>query len=113
LTGFRKAMVGMGYQHINADHIVFFKRDEGHITMLAVYVDDMIITDDDEDEIARLKVRLRKEFKVKDLGHFRYLELRIEVAHGPKRIVLFQRKYVLDEDMCWVASLRVHLLIRS
>jgi hypothetical protein len=31
-------MVGLRYQQINADHIVFFKRDESHITMLAVYV---------------------------------------------------------------------------
>jgi Reverse transcriptase (RNA-dependent DNA polymerase) len=61
-------MVGMGYQQINVDHTVFFKRDECHITMLAVYVDDMIITDDDEDEIARLKVRPEKKFEVKDLG---------------------------------------------
>jgi hypothetical protein len=40
--------------------------------MLVVYVDDMIITDDDEDEIARLKMRLRKDLEVKDLGHLRY-----------------------------------------
>jgi Reverse transcriptase (RNA-dependent DNA polymerase) len=63
--------------------------------MLAVYMDDMIITGNDEDEIARLKMRLRKEFEVKDLGHLRYF-LGIEVARGPKRIVLSQRKNVLD-----------------
>ena len=45
---FRKAMVGMGYQHINADHTVFTRQHGGHITMLAVYVDDMIITGDDD-----------------------------------------------------------------
>jgi hypothetical protein len=32
--------------------------------MFAVYVDDMIITDDDDDEIVRLKMK----FEVKDLG---------------------------------------------
>jgi hypothetical protein len=51
---------------------MFFKREEGHITMLIVYVNDMIITGDDEDDIARLKVRLGKVFEVKDLGHLRY-----------------------------------------
>ena len=36
--------------------------------MLAVYVDDMIITGDDKGEIAQLKAILVKEFEVKDLG---------------------------------------------
>jgi Reverse transcriptase (RNA-dependent DNA polymerase) len=79
---------------------MFFKR-EGHITILIVYVDVMIITGDDEDEIARLKVRLGKEFEVKDLGHLRYF-FGIEVARWPKGIVLSQRKYVLDllKEIC-------------
>jgi Reverse transcriptase (RNA-dependent DNA polymerase) len=63
--------------------------------MLAVYVDDMIITGDDEGEIAQLKVRLGKKFEVKDLGQVRYF-FGIEVARGAEGIVLSQRKYVLD-----------------
>ena len=92
---FRRAMVNMGYQQINADHTVFFRQHGGHITMLAVYVDDMIITGDDEGEIAQLKAKLGKEFEVKDLGQLRYF-LGIEVARGEEGIVLSQRKYVLD-----------------
>jgi Reverse transcriptase (RNA-dependent DNA polymerase) len=56
---------------------------------------DMIITGDDGDEIVMLKVRPGKEFEMKDLEYLRYF-LRIEVARGPKRIVLSQWKYVLD-----------------
>jgi Reverse transcriptase (RNA-dependent DNA polymerase) len=65
---FRKAMVGMGYRQTNADHTVFFRRHGAHITVLAVYVDDMIILRNDEGEIALLKKKLGKEFEVKDLG---------------------------------------------
>ena len=39
-----RAGIGMGYQQINADHTVFTRQHGGHITMLAVYVNDMIIT---------------------------------------------------------------------
>lgn len=92
---FRRAMIGVGYQQINADHTVFFRQHGGHTTMLAVYVDDMIITGDDEGEIAQLKARLGKEFEVKDLGQLRYF-LGIEVARGEEGVVLSQRKYVLD-----------------
>jgi Reverse transcriptase (RNA-dependent DNA polymerase) len=88
-------MVRMGYRQTNADHTVFFRRHGVHITMLVVYMDDMIITEDDENEIARLKKRLNKEFEVKDLGQLRYF-LGIGIARGAEGIVLSQRKYVLN-----------------
>ena len=62
--------------------------------MLAVYVDDIIITGNDEGEIAQLKMQLGKEFEVKGLGLLRYF-LGIEVARGVG-VVLSHRKYVLD-----------------
>jgi len=60
-----------------------------------MYVDDIIITSDDEREIIRLKENLSKEFEVKDLGQLKYF-LGIEIARNPKGIVLSQRKYILD-----------------
>jgi hypothetical protein len=51
-------MTSMGYQQINADHTVFSQQHGSHITMIAVYVDDMIITGDDDGEIARLKGKI-------------------------------------------------------
>ncbi|KAK8937204.1 hypothetical protein KSP39_PZI011852 [Platanthera zijinensis] len=92
---FRKAMIEMGYHQINADHTVFSRQNECHITMLAVYVDDMIITGDDEQEIGRLKGALGKEFEVKDLNILRYF-LVIEIAYEAEGVVLSQRKYTLD-----------------
>ncbi|XP_020272848.1 uncharacterized protein LOC109848007 [Asparagus officinalis] len=91
----QQAPAELQYRQINTDHTVFFRRSGGHITMLAVYMDDMIITEDDEKEIVQLKVRLSKEFEVKDQGQLRYF-LGIEIAHGLKEIVLSQRKYALD-----------------
>jgi Reverse transcriptase (RNA-dependent DNA polymerase) len=55
----------------------------------------MIISGNDEGEIALLTKKLRNEFEVKDLGQLRYF-LRIEIARGAEGIVLSQRKYVLD-----------------
>jgi Reverse transcriptase (RNA-dependent DNA polymerase) len=63
--------------------------------MLAVYVNDMIITGDNEEEITQLKARLKKKFEVKDLRQFRYF-FGIEIDRGAEEIVLFERKYVLD-----------------
>src|SRR3954466_10651482 len=85
----------MGYKQCNGDHIVFYRHAQTYITILAVYVDDIVITGDDAEEIQRLKNRLRKEFEVKDLGQLKYF-LGIEIARSPRGIVLSQRKYVLD-----------------
>jgi hypothetical protein len=88
-------MCAMDYKQCNGDHTVFYHHCGDHITILAVYVDDMIITGNDCLEITRLKRNLSKEFEVKDLGQLRYF-LGIEIARSPRGIVISQRKYVLD-----------------
>ncbi|XP_020589559.1 uncharacterized protein LOC110030888 [Phalaenopsis equestris] len=83
-------MVSMDYQQINADHTVFIQRNDGRTTILVVYVDDMIVTVDDEGDIAQLKSRLGKEFEM-NLGQLRCF-FGIEVARGAKTIILSQMK---------------------
>lgn len=39
------------------------------VVMLVVYVDNIVITRNDGDEINKLKEFLRNEFKMKDLGY--------------------------------------------
>ena len=92
---FRRAVCEMGYRQCNGDHTVFYRHSTEKITILAVYVDDIIITGDDAVEITRVKSCLSKAFEVKDLGQLRYF-LGIEVARSRKGIVLSQRKYILD-----------------
>ena len=43
-----------GFQQSNADHTLFLKKQQGKVTALIVYVDDMVITGDDIEEISRL-----------------------------------------------------------
>ncbi|XP_021771481.1 uncharacterized protein LOC110735599 [Chenopodium quinoa] len=83
------------YKQSNSDHTLFFKRRKGLITCLIIYVDDMIITGDDKEEIAKLKGKLFLEFEMKDLGSLKYF-LGIEVLRSKKGTFIFQRKYVLD-----------------
>lgn len=58
-------------------------------------MDDIVVTGNDEVEIARLKSCLVKEFEIKDLGSINYF-LGIEVAKSNQGFYLSQRKYVLD-----------------
>ena len=65
------------------------------MTILIVYVNDIILTGDDTREVERLKKVLATKFKVKDLGQMQYF-LGMEVARSRKGISISQRKYVLD-----------------
>jgi hypothetical protein len=69
---FRHALCGMGYKQCNGDHTVFYKYLGRKVTVLAVYIDDIIITGDDERDLS-------KKFEVKDLGQLKYF-LGIEIA---------------------------------
>ena len=51
---------------------MFYRHSKTQIIILAVYVDDIVITRDDVEEIQMLKKKLKKEFEVKDLGQPRY-----------------------------------------
>ncbi|VVA35144.1 PREDICTED: Retrovirus-related Pol poly from, partial [Prunus dulcis] len=54
-------------------------RDEGKLTTLIVYVDDIIVTGNDAEKQLKLQKYLSHEFEMKDLGDLKYF-LRIEVA---------------------------------
>ncbi|CAN1815372.1 Retrovirus-related Pol polyprotein from transposon TNT 1-94, partial [Linum perenne] len=93
---FTKVVKAGGYYQCQTDHTMFVKHaGSGKISILIVYVDDIVITGDDEEEITSLKKQLAKEFELKDLGELKYF-LGIEVARSKKGIVLSQRKYILD-----------------
>ncbi|CAN6439865.1 unnamed protein product [Victoria cruziana] len=78
---FRDVMKKSGYSQRNGDHTLFVKRSGTLVAIIFVYVDDMIITGDDCEEIDRLKKILVVEFELKDLGKLRYF-LGIELARS-------------------------------
>jgi len=63
--------------------------------VLLVYVDDILVTGDDEEEQRLLAQHLANEFEIKTLGKLKYF-LGIEVAHSKKGIFISQQKYITD-----------------
>ena len=79
------------------DHSVFYHHlSIGKCIYLIVYVDDILITDSDQDGIQKLKQHIFSHFQTKDLGKLKYF-LGIEVAQWNSGVVISQRKYTLDK----------------
>ena len=84
-----------GFHQSRVDYSLFTKISSNSFTAMLIYVDDMIITDNDENVIAALKESLHTKFLIKHLSQLRYF-LGIEVACSIDGISISQRKYTLD-----------------
>ncbi|PRQ60568.1 putative RNA-directed DNA polymerase [Rosa chinensis] len=92
---FSQSMKQFGYKQSNSDHTLFLKHRKDKLTALIIYVDDMIVTGNDPEEVKKLEAHLSSVFEMKDLGGLKYF-LGIEVARSKEGISLSQRKYVVD-----------------
>ena len=78
-----------------SDHSAFHRNSQVGIILLVVYVDDIIVTENDMAGISSLKSFLHYQFHTKELGMLKYF-LGVEVKRSKLGIFLSQRKYVLD-----------------
>lgn len=62
------AMRKYEFKQSNFDYALFVKHWMGKLMALIIYVDDMIVTGDDKEEILKLKDYLATKFEMKDLG---------------------------------------------
>ena len=92
---FTRAIQQHGYKQAQIDQTLFHKTVGKNITILIIYVDDIIVTGNDEAEIGRIKRRLAQDFEMKDLGNLGFF-LKMEVARNKNGISISQWKYVLD-----------------
>lgn len=81
-------------QSVN-DYSLFTKIKGSLFVALLVYVDDIVLTGNDELELEKCKLLLASKFKIKDLGKLKYF-LGIEVINSQDGLCLSQRKYCLE-----------------
>ncbi|KAE8735856.1 Detected protein of unknown function [Hibiscus syriacus] len=84
-----------GYSVTPADSSLFVKVNEGKLAIVIVYVDDLIITDDDKAEILQMKENLSVHLQMKELGQLKHF-LGLEVDRTHEGIFLCQQKYAKD-----------------
>ena len=89
-----KAMRTLGFLQTHGDHTLLYKiSTSGGVTILLIYVDDMIITGDDIVGIMQLQNHLKNEFNIKALGQLKYfLELK---SHIEKENCISRKENIL------------------
>ncbi|CAL2255816.1 unnamed protein product [Prunus armeniaca] len=78
-----------------ADYSLFTQVKGTSLTIILLYVDDKVITGNNEAKIKNLKSFLNSQFQIKDLGPLKYF-LGVEVARSKAGITICQLKYTLD-----------------
>lgn len=65
-------MTSRGYQQRNSNHTFVRHRATSKLSILRVYIDNIILRGDGDEGIKQTKDFLAKEFEIKDLGGLKY-----------------------------------------
>ena len=72
----------VGFQRTELDDTFYFRMQDKHMVILLLYVDDLIITRNNEAHIKQIKEELKAWLKMTDLGKLHYY-LEVEVSQHP------------------------------
>ena len=95
LESFKASLYRWQFTNSKFDNSLFYKKIEGKILLLVIYVDEHIITGDDTINIAELISNLNHKFALKTLGDVNYF-LGFEAHCTNSYFYLHQRQYTLD-----------------
>ena len=88
-------MSSHGFTRCQAYHCCYFKKIDNNFIILLLYVDDMLVAGSNMQEIVNLKLKLSKQFEMKDLGAAKQiLGMRIKRDTNSRTLLLSQDKYI-------------------
>lgn len=88
---FNQTLTKLGLKRLESDHCVYVAED----LILAIYVDDVLITSSDLRRITDMKRALERSFRMKDLGELTFI-VGIHVDRVGNDIVIHQRRQIED-----------------
>eukprot|EP00731_Ephydatia_muelleri_P005270 Em0002g1446a len=92
---FNEYMTSLSYEQCAADPCVLVRTEGTETTIIAVYVDDLIIIAKNPETMERIKGSLTERFKMKDLGKLHYcLGINTEYDENKRCLWMHQRPYI-------------------
>src|SRR6266540_231606 len=96
---FSSVVHAAGFSTSEHDPALFVHTSKCGRTLLLLYVDDMLITGDDQEYISFVKKKLSEQFKMSNLGVLSYF-FGIQVDHTDEGYYLSQHRYIDDLIAC-------------
>jgi Reverse transcriptase (RNA-dependent DNA polymerase) len=82
----------LGFVRCKLEHAVYKRKQGNECLIMGVYVDDLIITDSSESEVAKFKLQMKEKFRMSDLGLLSYY-LGIEITQMKDGVILCQESF--------------------
>ena len=94
---FNDYLKSIDFEQSTADPCVYIKKKADSLTIVAVYVDDLIVIANTAEEMTKVKEDLTVRFRIKDMRNLHYrLEITIERDEDQQCLWLHQRQYILS-----------------
>jgi Reverse transcriptase (RNA-dependent DNA polymerase) len=90
-----RALEEYGMHRLTGDPCVYFLREESHVVILGVFVDDFLVFGTSLEMVKRIKTMLGTRFKTKDLGLARWV-LGMRLRQDENAYLLDQQQYLKD-----------------
>lgn len=84
-----------GFEKCEYEPTLFTKVEENNITVVSLYVDDLIYTGNDDELMMEFKKSMQSEFAMTDMGKMKFF-LGLEATQKADGIFVCQKKYVID-----------------
>ena len=88
-------LIHCGFKNSQADASLFIYNNNGTLLYMLVYVDDIILTRNNNDQLTIFIDQLSTRFSLKDLGNLSYF-LGMEAVRTSKGLLLIQSRYIAD-----------------
>ena len=86
----------IGFKHSEADPCVYV-RNNSSLIIIAVYVDDLIVMSENQEQLKDIKHCLKARFEMKDMDELHYcLGISVERSSCGREIHIHQKKFLED-----------------
>jgi len=91
---FREYMKSIGFKESSADSCIFIRKNNV-LSIVAIYVDDLILITETVEEMQQIKSSLASRFMMKDMGQLHYcLGINININEKGQQLQLCQKQYI-------------------